>query len=79
MLLIKFVCIQIFMFVGVWVIKILEFNRKKKKRKNKTVKYHITSITWIFQDFADFFSISLVFDMFFTLVLVEVKLIGMWK
>ena len=81
MLLIKFVCIQIFMFVGVWVIEILEFNRKKKEEAEeehgKTVKYHITSITWIFQDFADFFAISLVFDMFFTLVLVEVKLIGM--
>ena len=35
---------------------------------------HITSITSVFQDFADFFSISLVFNMFFTLMLVEVKL-----
>ena len=37
------------------------------------MKYHITNITSVLQDFADFFSISLVFDMFFTLVLVEVK------
>ena len=40
------------------------------------MKYHITSITSVLQDFADIFSISLVFDMFFTLVLVEVKLNG---
>ena len=37
------------------------------------MKYHITSIALVLQDFADFFSISLVFDMYFTLVLVEVK------
>ena len=36
----------------------------------------ITSITPVLQDFADFFSISLVVNMFFTLALVEVKLIG---
>ena len=75
---IKYVYIQNFMFVGVSVIEILEFNQKKKKKKmkeehGKTVKYHITSVL---QDFSDFFSISLVFDMFFTLVLVEVKLNG---
>ena len=40
------------------------------------MKYHSTSITSVLQDFSDFFSISLVFDMFFTLVLVEVKLNG---
>ena len=40
------------------------------------MKYHITSITSVLQDFADFFSISLLFDMFFTLVFVEVKLNG---
>ena len=34
------------------------------------MKYHITSVL---QDFADIFSISLVFDMFFTLVLVDVE------
>ena len=42
------------------------------------MKYHITSITSVLQDFTDFFSISLVFDMFFTLVLVEVKLNGIY-
>ena len=42
----------------------------------RLVKYHISSITPVLQDFADVFSISLVFDMFFTLVLVEVKLNG---
>ena len=40
------------------------------------MKYHITRITPVLQDFADFLSISLVFNMFFTLVLVEVKLNG---
>ena len=35
MLLIKYVCMQIFMFVGVWVSEILEFNRKKKRKKKK--------------------------------------------
>ena len=35
------------------------------------MKYHITSITPVLQDFADFFSISLVFNMFFTLMLVR--------
>ena len=53
---------QIFMFVGSSVIEILEFNKKMKKMKKnmhgQTVKYHITSITPILQDFADFFSIS---------------------
>ena len=39
------------------------------------MKYH-TSITPVLQDFADFFSISLVFNMFFTLVMVKVKLNG---
>ena len=40
------------------------------------MKYHITSITPVLQGFADFFSISLVFNMFLTLALVEVKLNG---
>ena len=43
------------------------------------MKYHITSITPVLQDFADFFSISLVFNMFLTLMLVEVKLNGNMK
>ena len=38
------------------------------------MKYHITSISSVLQDFADCFSISLVFHMFFTLVLVEIKI-----
>ena len=37
------------------------------------MKYHITSITPVLQDFAYFFSISLVFNMFFTLAMVKVK------
>ena len=40
------------------------------------MKYHITSITQVLQDFADFFSMSLVFNMFLILMLVEVKLNG---
>ena len=75
---IKYAYMQNFMFVGVTVIEILEFNRPEEEEEEhgKTVKYHITSITPVLQDFADFFSISLVFNMFFTLVLVEVKLNG---
>ena len=73
---IKYVYIQNFMFVGVSVIEILEFNQKKKKKMKKNIPYYITSITSVLQDFAFFFSISLVFDMFFTLVFVEVKLNG---
>ena len=75
---------QNFMFVGVLVIEILEFNGMKRKHRRiwhrsikeygKTVKYHITSITPVLQDFADLFSISLVSNMFFTSMLVEVKL-----
>ena len=69
MLLIKYVYIQIFMFVGVSVIEIEE----AEEEHGKTVKYHITPVL---QDFADFFSVSLVFNMFLTLMLVEVKLNG---
>ena len=61
------------MFVGV-LVEILEFNRKMKTNEN--VKHHITNITPILQDFVDFFSKSLAFNMFFTLMLVEVKLNG---
>ena len=76
---IKYVYIQNFMFVGVSIIEILELQPEEEEDEEehgKTVKYHITSITSVLQDFADFFSISLVFDMFFTLVFVEVKLNG---
>ena len=51
----------------------MEFNRKKKNMANCEIPI---SITPILQDFTDFFSISLVFNMFFILVLVEVKLNG---
>ena len=77
---IKYVYIQNFMFVGVSVIEILHGvqpeEEEDEEEHGKTVKYHITSITSVLQDFSDFFSISLVFDMFFTLVFVEVKLNG---
>ena len=72
---IKYVYMQNFMFVGVSVIEILQFNRKKKTEEHgKTVKYHITSITPVLQDFAAFFSISLVFNMFSTSAMVKVKM-----
>ena len=72
---IKYVYMPNFMLVGVSVIEILEFNRAEEH--GKTVKYHIiTSITPVLQDFTDFFSILLVFNVIFTLVLVEVKLNG---
>ena len=73
----KNVYMQIFMFVGVSIIEILLFNRKKKQKKNmvyNSVKIEITCITPVLQAFLDFFQISLVFNMFSTLVLVEVKL-----
>ena len=75
---IKYVYIQNFMFVGVSVIEILEFNQKKKMKKNmaKLRNTILQVLHGFLQDFADIFSISLVFDMFFTLVLVEVKLNG---
>ena len=63
MLLIKYVCIQIFMFVGVSVIEILEFKRKKNMEK-------LPSITPVLQDLADFLSVSLVFNMFLTSMLI---------
>ena len=63
---------QNFMFVGVLVIEIME----DEEEHGKTVKYHITSITPVLQDFAEISSILLVFNMFFALVLVEVKLNG---
>ena len=40
------------------------------------MKIEITSITPVLQDFLDFFQISLAFNMFSTLVLVDVKLSG---
>ena len=54
---------QIFMLVGVSVIEILLFNRKKKKKQKKkkkmknmaTVKISITCITPILQAILDFF------------------------
>ena len=47
-------------------------DEEEEEEHGKTVKYHITSITPVLQDFADFFSISLVFNMFFTLAMVKV-------
>ena len=66
------------MFVGVSVIEILLFNRKKKKKlkKQATLKISITCITPVLQAFLDFFQISLAFNMFPILMLVEVKLSG---
>ena len=49
---------------------------EENEEHGKTVKYRFTSITPVLQDFVDFFSISFVFNMFFTLALAEVKLNG---
>ena len=46
----------------------------EKEEHGKTVEVQITSITSVLQDFLDFFQISLAFNIFFTLMLVEVKL-----
>ena len=53
---IKYVYMQNFMFVG--VSRLLRYWRRKEEEEEhgKTVKYHITSITPVLQDFADFFS-----------------------
>ena len=48
---IKYVCMQNFMFVGVSVIEILEFNQKKKMKKNCEIPYYIG-----FTRFCRFFS-----------------------
>ena len=64
----KYIHLQIFMSVGISVIEILLFNRKKKN-----VKIEITSITPVLQAFLDFLQ---AFNMFSTLLLVEVKLSG---
>ena len=68
---IKYVYMQNFMLVGVSVIEILEFNAEEEEEHGKTVKYYITSLTPVLQHFVDFFSISVVFNMFLTLI--EVK------
>ena len=70
---------QIFMLVGVSVIEILLFNRKKKKKQKKmknmaTLKISVLHLYYILQAFLDFFLLSLAFNMFPTLMLVEWKL-----
>ena len=73
---IKHVCMQNFMFDGFSVIEILEFNRKKQKNMaNCEISYseYYTGFTSVLI----FFSISLVFNMLFTFMLIEVKLNGL--
>ena len=65
----KISCLLVFRLLRYW-------SSIGRSEHGKTVKYHITSITPVLQDFADFFSMSLVFNMFLTLMLVEVKLNG---
>ena len=79
---------QIFMFVGVSVIEILLFNRKKKQKKKKQKKkkkkkmknmatqFQLHVLHLYYKLFLIFFQISLAFNMCSTLVLVEVKLSG---
>ena len=65
------------MFVGVSVIEILLFNRKKKqkkKMKNTATQLHVLHL--YYKLFLIFFQLSLAFNMCSTLVLVEVKLSG---
>ena len=63
-------------FMVLLMFQLLRYWDEAEEEHGKTVKYRITNITPVLQDFADFFSISLVFNMFFTLMLVEVKLNG---
>ena len=66
-----------FMFFGFAVIEIRLFNSKKQQNMDvATLKIEITSITPVLRAFLDFFQISLTFNMFPTLMLVEVKLSG---
>ena len=51
----KYVYMQIFMFVGVSVIEILLFNRKKKRRTWQLCEISITCITPVLQPILDFF------------------------
>ena len=68
---------QNFMFVGVLVNEILEFYIPEEEEHGKTVKYRITSITPVLQYFCKFFlNIIILFSMFLTFALVEVKLNG---
>ena len=54
---IKYVYMQNVMFVGVSVIEILEFQPEDEEEEHgKTMKYHITSITPVLQDFLNIIS-----------------------
>ena len=66
----KISCLLVLRLVRYWSSKEEE---EAEEEHGKIVKYHITSITPVLQDFADFFSISVVFNMFFTLAMVKVK------
>ena len=75
----KFSCLLVFS-----VIEMLLFNRKKQKKmknmhgksvKVEITKYNITPVLQIILDFI-YIQISLAFNMFSTLMLVEVKLSG---
>ena len=69
------VYMQIFKFVGVSVIEIRDFNKKMKKNMaNCEIPYY--KYYTGFTRFCRFFSISLVFNIFTTLMLVRVKLNG---
>ena len=70
----KISCLLVFRLLRYW--SSIGRSGRREEEHGKTVKYHITSITPVLQDFADFFSMSLVFNMFLTLMLVEVKLNG---
>ena len=59
------------------VFRLLRYCSSTGRRSHgNSMKIEITSITPVLQIFLDFFQISLAFNMFSTLVLVEVKLSG---
>ena len=59
-----------------WDKPTLQPEEEAEEEHGNSVKIEITCITPVLQAFLDFYQISLAFNMFSTLVLVEVKLSG---
>ena len=64
-----------FLHVAFWLFRLLRYGVQPEEEAEEehgkpTVKVHITSITPVLQDFAHFFLMTLVFNIFYTLMLV---------
>ena len=74
---IKYVYITVSCLLVFWLLRYWSSTGKEEAEEHgNSVKIEMTSITPVLQAFLDFFQISLAFNMFSTLVLVEVKLSG---